>query len=99
MLRALVEAQLLRYLSVIHLGRLAPDVAAGAVPPEWTAAVMHIVEGATDPLAPIWAAARRLGPDAADASDVTEPLATMLAELTQAVLHHLYPDTVLSTAD
>lgn len=99
MLRALVEAQLLRYLSVIHLGRLVPDVAAGAVPPEWTAAVMHIVEGATDPLAPIWAAARRLGPDAADASDVTEPLATMLAELTQAVLHHLYPDTVLSTVD
>ena len=99
MLRALLEAQLLRYRSVIHQGRLAPAVAAGDVPPEWTAAVMHIVEGAADPLAPIWTAARRLGPEAADASDVTGPLATMLAELTQAVLHHLYPDTVLSTVD
>jgi hypothetical protein len=95
MLRALLEAGLLRYLAVIHLGRLQPPVAPGEVLPEWTEAVMTTVQAADDQLAPVWQAARRPGSDTAP----EQALATLLGELALAVLHHLYPDTAPSPVD
>ena len=88
MLQALVEAALLRYLAVIHLGRTGSS-GAGAILPEWRGEVVAAVEGRSDDLKGQWAAAR-------SGQNMVEPAAALVAMLESIaldVLKRLYPPT------
>jgi len=94
MLQALVEASLLRYLAVIHLGRSAAAPAEGGeiADPAWSSEVVAAVEAERPRLVPLWKAIRT----SADAGDATPDAASQLPAALRAiaikVLRALYPD-------
>jgi hypothetical protein len=85
MMRALVEAALLRYLAVAHHGRAAGG-AGSEIQPFWKPDVVAVVENHSALLAPFWAAARA-GPDAAQVAALARELQT----IADRVLDTLYP--------
>lgn len=87
MMQALVEAALLRYLAVIHLGRGAAGDVAGDIRPEWRSEVVAAVAGRNEDLKQQWSAAR-------SGQDVMEPaaaLVAMLESISLELLRRLYP--------
>ncbi len=87
MMQALVEAALLRYLAVIHLGRGAAGGVAGDIRPEWRSEVVAVVAGRNEDLKQQWSAAR-------SGHDVMEPaaaLVAMLESIALELLRRLYP--------
>ena len=90
MLQALVEAALLRYLAVIHLGR-ERDGAGDGARPEWSSEVVASVEMQRARLAGIWKSIRT--DDAVP--DASAPLPTALAAIMVRVLRNLYPSARL----
>jgi hypothetical protein len=94
MLQALVEASLIRYLAVIHLGRSAAAPAEGGeiADPAWSSEVVAAVEAERPRLVPLWKAIRT----SADAGDATPDAASQLPAALRAiaikVLRALYPD-------
>jgi hypothetical protein len=86
MLQAMLEASLLRYLAVIHLGRGAPT--GDEHRSEWNSEVVAMVAAQRDRLATLWATARA----AASAGEVIPDLSRELQSIAKKVLRNLYPD-------
>ena len=87
MLQALVEAALLRYLAVIHLGRAGSNGAGADILPEWRGEVVAAVEVRSVDLKGQWEAAR-------SGQAMVEPAAALVALLESIaldVLKRLYP--------
>lgn len=89
MLQALVEAALLRYLAVIHLGRSGADAAGVEVLPAWRSEVVAAVQLRRDDLNEQWASAR--APQ--DSIEPAAALVAMLESIALEVLTRLYPQT------
>ena len=86
MMRAMVEAALLRYLAVAHYGR-GPQGADAEVRPSWKGEVVGAVESRKEMLLPFWSVARTQP----DAGKLGLALAHELETLARNVLAALYP--------
>jgi hypothetical protein len=86
MMKAMVEAALLRYLAVAHYGR-GPAGAASEVHPSWKDEVVAAVEARKAMLTPFWTTARTLP----DAGKVALALAAELENVMRIVFAALYP--------
>jgi len=90
-LQALVVADLLRYLAVVHFGRGRGDYVEGEAPPFWRAEVEQAVQARSADLAAVWAKARAQTDPAASIDE----LAGLLGELAMQILQRLYPGVCL----
>ncbi|WP_132980501.1 MULTISPECIES: GTPase domain-containing protein [unclassified Pigmentiphaga] len=86
-LHALVAADLLRYLAIIHFGRGRGDYVEGEAPAFWRDEVMEVVQARTAALQRIWARARQ---DDSPREAATE-LAALLEDACLQILRKLYP--------
>ena len=89
MLQALVEAALLRYLAVIHLGRNGADATGVEVLPAWRSEVVAAVQLRGADLNEQWATARARQ----DSIEPAAALVPMLESVAVEVLMRLYPQT------
>ncbi|MDX3905790.1 MAG: GTPase domain-containing protein [Pigmentiphaga sp.] len=93
-LRALVVADLLRYLAIIHFGRGRGDYVEGEAPAFWRDEVMEVVQARDASLLRIWARARE--------DDTPQPavdeLAGVLEDACTQILRKLYPGVELAIA-
>jgi hypothetical protein len=87
MLKAMVEASLLRYLAVAHHGRAAADLALEA---DWKTQVVLAVEAGEPVLTPLWSAAR----SQPDTGKLTLHLGRELEAVARRALGALYPGHV-----
>jgi len=86
-LHALVVADLLRYLAIIHFGRGRGDYVEGEAPAFWRDEVMEVVQARDAALQRVWARARQ---DAEPPPAIAE-LANVLEDACQQILRKLYP--------
>jgi hypothetical protein len=86
MMRAMVEAALLRYLAVVHYGR-GPAGAGDELHPSWKSDVAEVVAAHKEAVARFWTAARGQ-PDEVQ----SEVLARELASMARKLLERLYPE-------
>jgi hypothetical protein len=93
MMQAMVEAELLRYLAVIHFGRGAAGAQAEATKSRWKDEVVAAVEASSSLLTPFWGAAR-IQPDV---GRLSLALARELETIATKVLAALYPGLVRRT--
>ncbi|OVZ56857.1 GTP-binding domain-containing protein [Pigmentiphaga sp. NML080357] len=93
-LRALVVADLLRYLAIIHFGRGRGDYVEGEAPPFWRDEVTEVVRSRDASLLRIWDRARE---DAAPQAAAAE-LAGVLEDACLQILRKLYPGATLPSA-
>jgi hypothetical protein len=87
MMQALVEASLLRYLAVVHLGRTEATSDVAENRPAWNAEVVATVAAHRDRLHAIWSAVRSPGSTATSTAELARELETIAKK----VLRTLYP--------
>ena len=92
-LRSLVVTGLLRYLAIIHFGRGRGQFIESEAPRFWQEHVEREVARHEASLSSLWEAVR----EGSDAEYATGQLQQLLADLTLATLHQLYPDTTIET--
>jgi len=92
-LLALVSADLLRYLAIIHFGRGRGDYVEGEAPAFWRDEVMAVVQARGAALQRIWARAR----DEAEPQPATAELARVLEDACLQILRKLYPAAMAAT--
>ena len=88
MLQALVEASLLRYLTVASFGLGGAGLSVTELSPLWKSEVLAVVKAGNNALKPLWAEAR----SPKNALNPTLPLARQLEGMAKEVLKKLYPD-------
>jgi hypothetical protein len=96
MLQALVEASLLRYLAVIHLGRAEPAEDGEIADPAWSSEAVAAVEAERARLVPLWKAFRAGAGAGDDALAAASQLPAALRTIAIRVLRALYPDAQIA---
>lgn len=90
-LPALVQAALLRYLAVAHVGRGRGDWAEGEAPAHWQPAVDTVLNAQFDRYAAVWRQRRTSLDNGTDAQALAALLQPLLADSARQVLQGLYP--------
>jgi hypothetical protein len=91
----IVEATLLRYLAVAHFGRGRGDWAHGEPPPHWQPLVRQVLQGRQPALGALWKKRGSAIEAEAEAGQLAQTLAPILADALVEVLQRLYPDAGL----
>lgn len=90
-LPALVQAALLRYLAVAHVGRGRGEWQDAEAPPHWVDTVDAVLAGQAQAYAALWRGRSRKADNPGEAEALAQALEPLLADSARAVLARLYP--------
>jgi hypothetical protein len=91
-LDAMVDAALLRYLTVAHFGRGRGDWVEGESPPHWKDITREALAPQRDTLAALWAGRDARSDDAGESARLSAALEGIVRGAAATALHSLYPD-------
>ena len=91
-LDAMVDAALLRYLTVAHFGRGRGEWAEGESPPHWTDTILQALAPQREALAGLWASRDARSDDAEESARVSAALALIVRAAAAQALQRLYPE-------
>ena len=96
-LDAMVDAALLRYLTVAHFGRGRGEWAEGESPPHWKDTIMQALAPQREALAGLWASRDARSGDAEESAHVSTALALIVRTVAAQALQRLYPEAAALT--